>query len=77
MYLDFFGWAQLKYFEETDQWQKHKIYMIILCSLKTLLENSMMSMVKSFSATAYKIDPEFGEFWQIIYDEFLETKRLY
>ena len=22
------------------------------------------------------IDPEFGEFWQIIYDEFLETKRL-
>ena len=21
-------------------------------------------------------DPEFGEFWQIIYDEFLETKRM-
>jgi phosphoenolpyruvate carboxylase len=23
-----------------------------------------------------KNDPEFGEFWQIIYDEFSETKRL-
>jgi phosphoenolpyruvate carboxylase len=23
-----------------------------------------------------KNDPEFGEFWQIIYDEFFETKRL-
>jgi phosphoenolpyruvate carboxylase len=23
-----------------------------------------------------KKDPEFGEFWQIIYDEFLESKRL-
>ena len=23
-----------------------------------------------------KDDPEFGTFWQIIYDEFLETKRL-
>jgi phosphoenolpyruvate carboxylase len=44
---------------------------------KTLLENSMMSMAKSFfPLTAYmKNDPEFGEFWQIIY-EVLETKRL-
>jgi phosphoenolpyruvate carboxylase len=38
----------------------------------------MMSLAKSFfPLTAYmKKDPEFGAFWQIIYDEFLETKRL-
>jgi phosphoenolpyruvate carboxylase len=38
----------------------------------------MMSLAKSFfPLTAYmKKDPEFGEFWQIIYDEFVETKRL-
>jgi len=38
----------------------------------------MMSLAKSFfPLTAYmKDDPEFGAFWQIIYDEFLETKRL-
>jgi phosphoenolpyruvate carboxylase len=40
----------------------------------SLLENSMMSMVKSFSAHRLQNDPEFGEFWQIIYDEFLENK---
>jgi len=45
---------------------------------RTLLENSMMSLSKSFfPLTAYmKNDPEFGEFWQIIYDEYLETRRL-
>jgi phosphoenolpyruvate carboxylase len=38
----------------------------------------MMSLAKSFfPLTAYMSkDPEFGSFWQIIYDEFLETKRL-
>lgn len=45
---------------------------------KTLIENSMMSLAKSFFAlTAYmKDDPEFGEFWQIIHTEYLETERL-
>lgn len=38
----------------------------------------MMSLAKSFfPLTQYmKIDAEFGEFWQIIYEEFLLTKRL-
>lgn len=38
----------------------------------------MMSLAKSFfPLTAYmREDPVFGEFWQMIYDEFLETKRL-
>lgn len=75
----FFGvGSALKHFEETDQWQKVQDLYNDSMFFKTLLENSMMSMAKSFfPLTAYmKNDPEFGEFWQIIYDEFLETKRL-
>ncbi|MFW0735880.1 phosphoenolpyruvate carboxylase [Flavobacterium sp.] len=75
----FFGvGSALKYFEESGQWDKvHDLYQNSLF-FKTLLENSMMSLAKSFlPLTAYmKNDPEFGEFWQIIYDEFSETKRL-
>lgn len=45
---------------------------------KTLLENSVMSMAKSFfELTSYMAkDKEFGEFWNIIHDEFVLTKRL-
>tara|TARA_R110002074_G_scaffold293458_1_gene465164 strand:+ start:5179 stop:7695 length:2517 start_codon:yes stop_codon:yes gene_type:complete len=45
---------------------------------KTLLENSMMSLTKSFfDLTKYMSeDEEFGEFWNIIYTEYLTTKRL-
>ncbi|MGY5351909.1 phosphoenolpyruvate carboxylase [Wenyingzhuangia sp. IMCC45533] len=45
---------------------------------KTLLENSVMSMEKSFfELTSYMAkDEEFGEFWNIIHDEFELTKRL-
>ncbi len=45
---------------------------------KTLLENSMMSLTKSFfPLTAYmKNDPEFGDFWQLIHDEFERSKRM-
>ncbi len=45
---------------------------------KTLIDNSMMSLTKSFfQLTAYmEEDPEFGEFWKIIHSEFQETKRL-
>ncbi|WP_081211671.1 phosphoenolpyruvate carboxylase [Salegentibacter sediminis] len=45
---------------------------------KTLLENSMMSLTKSFFAlTSYmKDDKEFGEFWQLIYEEYERTKRM-
>ncbi|QDW21877.1 phosphoenolpyruvate carboxylase [Flavobacterium sp. KBS0721] len=75
----FFGvGSALKHFEESGQWDKvHDLYHNSLF-FKTLLENSMMSLAKSFlPLTAYmRNDPEFGEFWQIIYDEFQETKRL-
>ncbi|MFV8375855.1 phosphoenolpyruvate carboxylase [Flavobacterium sp. LB1P62] len=75
----FFGvGSALKYFEDTNQWNKVQDLYDNSLFFKTLLENSMMSLAKSFfPLTAYmKKDPEFGVFWQIIYDEFLETKRL-
>ena len=75
----FFGvGSALKHFEETDQWDKVQDLYNGSLFFKTLLENSMMSLAKSFfPLTAYMSkDPEFGAFWQIIYDEFLETKRL-
>jgi len=45
---------------------------------KTLLENSMMSLTKSFfPLTAYmKDDEEFGEFWTVIHDEFERSKKM-
>lgn len=75
----FFGvGTALKYYEETDQWYMVQDLYNNSLFFKTLLENSMMSIAKSFfPLTAYmQKDPEFGEFWQIIYDEFLESKRL-
>jgi len=75
----FFGLGTaLGEYEKRGEWDKvHALYHDSLF-FRTLLENSMMSLTKSFfPLTAYmKDDPEFGEFWQIIYDEFLETKRL-
>jgi len=75
----FFGvGTALKHFEDTNQWNKVQDLYDNSLFFKTLLENSMMSLAKSFfPLTAYmKKDPQFGDFWQIIYDEFLETKRL-
>ncbi|TBW29093.1 phosphoenolpyruvate carboxylase [Gramella sp. KN1008] len=45
---------------------------------RTLLENSMMSLTKSFfPLTAYmKNDPEFGEFWELIHQEFERSNRM-
>jgi phosphoenolpyruvate carboxylase len=75
----FFGvGSALKHFEDNNQWDKVQNLYNNSLFFRTLLENSMMSLAKSFfPLTAYmKKDPEFGPFWQIIYDEFLETKRL-
>lgn len=45
---------------------------------KTLVANSMMSLSKSFlGLTAYmEKDPVYGEFWSIIFNEYLLSKRL-
>ncbi|MGA9638184.1 phosphoenolpyruvate carboxylase [Flavobacterium sp.] len=70
--------AALKHYEEAGEWNKVQALYDNSMFFRTLLENSMMSLAKSFfPLTAYmKKDPEFGEFWQNIYDEFLDTKRL-
>ena len=75
----FFGvGSALKYFEVTNQWEKVQTLFDTSLFFRTLLENSMMSLAKSFfPLTQYmKNDAEFGDFWQIIFDEFQETKRL-
>ena len=68
----------LKNYEDNNEWQKVSDLYNNSLFFKTLIENSMMSLSKSFfPLTAYmKNDKEFGEFWQLIYTEFLETKRL-
>ena len=75
----FFGvGAALKHFETTNQWEKVQDLFDSSLFFRTLLENSMMSLAKSFFPLTHymKKDAEFGDFWQIIYDEFEETKRL-
>ncbi|MFC4222180.1 phosphoenolpyruvate carboxylase [Flagellimonas marina] len=46
--------------------------------LKALMLNSMMSLAKTnFNLTSYmKEDPEFGEFWNILHDEFELSKKM-
>lgn len=75
----FFGvGSALLHFEASDRWDEVQSLYDTSLFFKTLLENSMMSLAKSFFAlTAYmKDDAEFGAFWQIIHDEYLLTKRL-
>lgn len=45
---------------------------------KTLMQNSMMSMTKTYFALTHYLreDKTYGEFWQILYDEFQLTKGL-
>lgn len=68
----------LKHYE--DEGKLDKVIKLYQTSnfFKTLLENSMMSLSKSFfDLTKYMAeDEEFGEFWNIIYDEYELTKRL-
>ncbi|MCY1490610.1 Phosphoenolpyruvate carboxylase [compost metagenome] len=75
----FFGvGSALRHFEENGNWQQVEDLYAHSLFFKTLIENSMMSLAKSFfPLTAYmKEDAEFGEFWEIIFNEFEETKRL-
>ncbi len=75
----FFGvGAALKHFEDTNQWEKIQNLFDSSLFFRTLLENSMMSLAKSFFPLTHylKDNVEFGAFWQIIFNEFNETKRL-
>ncbi|WP_194767240.1 phosphoenolpyruvate carboxylase [Tamlana sp. I1] len=59
-------------FDKVEQLYKNNKF------FKTLLENSMMSLTKSFfDLTKYMSkDEEFGGFWNIIHEEYETTKRL-
>lgn len=75
----FFGvGTALKMFEDANRWNEVAALYQHSLFFRTLIENSMMSLSKSFfPLTAYmEKDPEFGTFWTIIYTEYLETNRL-
>ena len=71
------GTALLKY-EEKGEFDKVISLYNNSKFFKSLIDNSMMSMKKSFfELTRYmENDPEFGEFWKLIYREFETSKRL-
>ena len=68
----------LKQYEDRGEFDKVEQLYNNSKFFRTLLENSMMSLTKSFfDLTKYMSkDEEFGEFWNIIYTEYLTTKRL-
>ena len=75
----FFGvGTALKVYEDNNEFDK--VIQLYQNSnfFKTLLENSMMSLTKSFfDLTKYMSeDTEFGDFWNIIHNEYVTTKRL-
>jgi len=75
----FFGvGTALKHYEDNDEFDRVKKLYNESSFFKTLIENSMMSLSKSFfDLTKYMAeDEEFGEFWKIIYQEYETTKRL-
>jgi phosphoenolpyruvate carboxylase len=75
----FFGvGTALKKYEDNNEFDKVVNLYNNSSFFKTLLENSMMSLTKSFfDLTKYMAkNEEFGEFWTIIYEEYLITKRL-
>ena len=68
----------LKKYEEADRFDEIIDFYNASDFFKTLLENSMMSLTKSFfDLTKYMADDKvFGDFWKLIYQEFKTTKRL-
>lgn len=75
----FFGvGTALKHYEDSNNFEQvQKLYQES-SFFKTLIENSMMSLSKSFfDLTKYmKEDEEYGEFWSIIFEEYKTSKRL-
>ena len=63
-----------------DRGEFHKVQELYKNSkfFRVLLENSMMSLTKSFfELTAYmEADKEYGAFWKLIYDEYSLSKKL-
>jgi phosphoenolpyruvate carboxylase len=75
----FFGvGTAFKKYEDAGEFDKIQAFYNRSNFFKTLLENSVMSLTKSFfELTSYMAkDEEFGDFWNIIHEEYLLTKRL-
>jgi len=70
--------AALQKYEDTGEFDKVISFYNNSKFFKSLIDNSMMSMKKSFfELTRYmEKDKEFGEFWSLIFNEFLRAKRL-
>ncbi|MGB0879829.1 MAG: phosphoenolpyruvate carboxylase [Polaribacter sp.] len=75
----FFGvGTALKKYEDANRFDEIIAFYNASDFFKTLLENSMMSLTKSFfGLTAYMADDEvYGDFWKLIFEEYKTTKRL-
>ncbi|WP_178983334.1 phosphoenolpyruvate carboxylase [Winogradskyella helgolandensis] len=75
----FFGvGTALKHYEDIGEFDKAQHLFKTSNFFKTLIENSMMSLSKSFfDLTRYMSDDaEYGEFWNVIYKEYETSKRL-
>lgn len=75
----FFGvGTALEHYEDIGEFDKAQHLFKTSAFFKTLIENSMMSLSKSFfDLTRYMAeDAEYGEFWNVIYQEYETSKRL-
>ncbi|NVJ88276.1 MAG: phosphoenolpyruvate carboxylase [Flavobacteriaceae bacterium] len=75
----FFGvGTALESYEQSGEFDKVVDFYKSSDFFKTLVENSIMSITKSFfQLTAYmEQDEEFGDFWKLIYEEYSKSKRL-
>ncbi|MDA9107141.1 phosphoenolpyruvate carboxylase [Flavobacteriaceae bacterium] len=75
----FFGvGTALKFYSDKNKFYELKKLYNRSPFFRTLISNSMMSLTKSFfKLTSYmKEDPEFGEFWTIIYEEYKLSKKM-
>ena len=68
----------LKYYSDKKEFSKIKKLYKTSPFFRTLISNSMMSLTKSFfKLTSYmKNDPEYGDFWLLIYNEYKLSKKL-
>jgi phosphoenolpyruvate carboxylase len=75
----FFGLGtSINYFYEKNRIKDVKLLYQEVPFFRALVSNSMMSLTKSFfELTSYMSkDQEFGEFWKIIHDEYVLTKKM-
>jgi phosphoenolpyruvate carboxylase len=75
----FFGLGtSINYFYEKNRIKDVKLLYQEVPFFRALVSNSMMSLTKSFfELTSYMSkDQEFGEFWKIIHDEYVITKKM-